>query len=67
MGLSGRKGEEIPDLSCVIGSEYKMADAICNHHRPCSTVKAPNFGSHGNFGLFLASSVASVDESCTKK
>jgi hypothetical protein len=31
-----------------------------------STVKAPNFGPHGNFGLFLASSVASVDESCTK-
>jgi hypothetical protein len=30
------------------------------------TVKAPNFGPHGNFGLFLASSVASVDESCTK-
>ncbi len=30
-------------------------------------VKAANFGPHGNFGLFLASSVASVDESCTKK
>jgi hypothetical protein len=31
------------------------------------TVKASNFGPHGNFGLFLASLVASVDESCTKK
>jgi hypothetical protein len=32
-----------------------------------STVKASNFGPHGNFGgLFLASSVASVDESCTE-
>jgi hypothetical protein len=31
------------------------------------TVRAANFGPHGNFGLFLASSVASVDESCTKK
>jgi hypothetical protein len=30
------------------------------------TVKALNFGPHGNFELFLASSVASVDESCTK-
>ncbi len=30
------------------------------------TVKASNFGPQGNFGLFLASSVASVDESCTK-
>ncbi len=31
------------------------------------TVKASNFGSHGNFGLFLAiKSVASVDESCRK-
>jgi hypothetical protein len=29
-----------------------------------STVKASNFGPHGNIGLFLASSVASVDESC---
>jgi hypothetical protein len=28
------------------------------------TVKASNFGPHGNFGLFLASSVASVHESC---
>jgi hypothetical protein len=38
---------------------------------PCNfehyfTVKASNFGPHGNFGLLLASSVASVDESCTK-
>jgi hypothetical protein len=32
-----------------------------------STVKASNFGPHGNFGRFLASSVASVDKSCTKK
>jgi hypothetical protein len=31
-----------------------------------STVKAPNFGPHGNVGLFLASSVASADESRTK-
>jgi hypothetical protein len=31
------------------------------------TVKASNFGPHGNFGLFLAGSVASVGESCTKK
>jgi cadherin EGF LAG seven-pass G-type receptor 1 len=30
------------------------------------TVKASNFGPSGNFGLFLASSVPSVDESCTK-
>ncbi len=30
------------------------------------TVKAPNFGPHGNFGSFFASSVASLDESCTK-
>jgi hypothetical protein len=30
------------------------------------TVKASNFGPHGNFGLFLASSVASVDKSCAK-
>ncbi len=30
------------------------------------TVKASNFGPHGNFGLFLTSFVASVDESCTK-
>jgi hypothetical protein len=30
------------------------------------TVKGSNFGPHGNFGFFLASSVASVDESCTK-
>jgi hypothetical protein len=32
-----------------------------------TTVKVSNFGPHGNFGLFLASSVASVDVSCTKK
>jgi hypothetical protein len=31
-----------------------------------STVKASNFRPHENFGLFLASSVASVDESCTR-
>jgi hypothetical protein len=31
-----------------------------------NTVKASNFGPHGNVGLFLASSVASVEESCTK-
>ncbi len=31
-----------------------------------ATVKASNFGPHENFGLFLASSVASLDESCTK-
>jgi hypothetical protein len=30
------------------------------------TVKASNFGPHGNFGLFLASSVASMDELCTQ-
>ncbi len=30
------------------------------------TVKASNFEPHGNFGLFLASSIASVDESCVK-
>jgi hypothetical protein len=30
------------------------------------TVKGSNFGPHGNFGFFLASSVASVYESCTK-
>ncbi len=30
------------------------------------TVRASNFGPHGNFGPFLASSVASLDESCTK-
>jgi hypothetical protein len=29
-------------------------------------VKASNFGPDGNFGLFLVSSVASVDEACTK-
>jgi hypothetical protein len=29
-------------------------------------VKAPNFGPHGNFELFLAMSVASEDESCTE-
>jgi hypothetical protein len=50
-----------------------------NHHatdrardsrtRPVSTVKVFNFGSHGNFGPgpFLASSTASLDESCTTK
>jgi hypothetical protein len=32
-----------------------------------NTVKASNFGPHENFRLFLASPVASVDESCTKK
>jgi hypothetical protein len=37
---------------------------IRHHHN--SNVKASNFGPHGNFGHFLASSVASVDESCTK-
>jgi hypothetical protein len=31
-----------------------------------NTVKASTFGPHGNFGLLLASSVASVVESCTK-
>jgi hypothetical protein len=30
------------------------------------TVKASNFGPHRNFGLFLASSIASLDESCNK-
>ncbi len=30
------------------------------------TVKVSNFGPHGNFGPFFASSVASFDESCTK-
>jgi hypothetical protein len=30
------------------------------------TVKAPYFGPHGNIGLFLASSVACLNESCTK-
>jgi hypothetical protein len=30
------------------------------------TLKAPNFGPHGNFGPFFASFVASLDESCTK-
>jgi hypothetical protein len=33
---------------------------------PHFTAKASNFGPHGNFGLFLGSSVASMDESCTK-
>jgi hypothetical protein len=33
---------------------------------PLKTVKASNFGPHGNFGLFSTSSVASVNESCTK-
>jgi hypothetical protein len=33
----------------------------------CVTVKASNFAPHGNFGFFLASSIASVDESCPKK
>jgi hypothetical protein len=26
--LKGREGDEIPDLSFVLGSEYKMADVI---------------------------------------
>jgi hypothetical protein len=30
------------------------------------TVKVSNFGPHGNFGVFLASSVASMDELCTQ-
>jgi hypothetical protein len=30
------------------------------------TVKAPNFGPHGNFGPFLARSVASLNEFCAK-
>jgi hypothetical protein len=34
--------------------------------RERNTVKASNLEPHGNFGLFLASSVASVDESCSK-
>ncbi len=34
---------------------------------PLHTVKASNFGPHGNVGRFLASSVAPVDESCTTK
>ncbi len=33
---------------------------------PLDTVKASNFGPQGNFGLFLTSSVAPLDESCTK-
>ncbi len=32
-----------------------------------TTVKAPNFGRHGNFGPFLAGSVAFLHELCTKK
>ncbi len=31
-----------------------------------SIVISSNFGPYGNFMIFLASSVASVDESCTK-
>jgi hypothetical protein len=31
-----------------------------------NTVKASNFGPHGNVGPFFASSVASLDELCTK-
>jgi hypothetical protein len=31
-----------------------------------NTVEASNFGPHGNFGLLLARSVASLGESCTK-
>jgi hypothetical protein len=47
--------------SCLISTHSKVNRTAKN------TVKAYNFGPHGNFGLFLASSVASVDESCTKQ
>ncbi len=35
-------------------------------HQAKGTVKASNLGPQGNLGIFLASSVAFVDESCTK-
>ncbi len=45
-----------------------MVDVVTIDERiyTARTVKASNFGPFGNFGHFLASSVASVDESRTK-
>jgi hypothetical protein len=37
-----------------------------NPQSELNTVRACNFQSHGNFGPFLASSIVSVDELCTK-
>jgi hypothetical protein len=53
----------------------RLNDRVQHQQRPATlffpfigtiTVKAFNFGPHGNFGLFLPSSVASVDESFKK-
>jgi hypothetical protein len=50
--------------SSFLGEVGCLQPCICS--RWTDTVKAFNFGPHGNFGLFLTSSVASVDEPCTK-
>jgi hypothetical protein len=44
-----------------IGSSRILVSELLKH-----TVNASNFGSRGNFGLFLPSSVISVNESCAK-
>jgi hypothetical protein len=44
----------------------KKIGEFSNDNVPLGTIKASNFGPHRNVGLFLASSVSSVDESCTK-
>ncbi len=47
-------------------SKVSPLGPFCGPFFAFDTVKASNFGPHGNFAIFLASSVTSVDESCAK-
>jgi hypothetical protein len=60
----GPKGNECRDNELALNGSTTTTDFCLS--LSTSTVKASNLTPHGNFGLFVTSSVTSLDVSCTK-